>query len=98
MKLIETPQEFAEWCAKHGHSKEELARILGVTRQTLYNLTHPRPHGAAEIAASDETKEDLAKFSRLPPMLSLSLFAIENLGVQSFGQSQQSRKVARRSK
>ena len=98
MKLIETPQEFAEWCAQHGHSKEELARILGVTRQTLYNLTHPKPHTPAEIAASDEIKEDLAKFSRLPPMLSLSLFAIDNLGTSFFGQSHQSRKVAGRSK
>jgi DNA-binding XRE family transcriptional regulator len=98
MKLIETPQEFAEWCDRRDYSKEEIARILGVTRQTLYNLTHPKSRAPAMTAALPETKEDLAKLSRLPPMLSLSLFAIDSLGTAFFGQSQRQRKIARRSK
>ena len=98
MKLVETPQEFEDWREQRGYSKEDLARVLGVTRQTLYNLTHPKPHAQAELAASNAVKEDLAKYSRLPPMLSLSLFAIDNLGMSIFGQGQRIRKVARRSK
>jgi helix-turn-helix protein len=97
-KLIETLQEFEEWRQQRGYSKEDLARVLGVTRQTLYNLTHPKLLVPAESMASKETKKELAGFIRLPPMLSLSLFAIDNLGLGFFGQGQRVRKAARRSK
>ena len=96
MRLIETPQEFADWCTQNGCTKEELARILGVTRQTLYNLTHPKQKASAYTAAIEETQKALAEMSRLPPMLSLSLFAIENLGVDFFGHSKRIRKAVRR--
>jgi hypothetical protein len=97
MKLIESPKDFAEWCDQSNFSKEELARILGITRQTLYNLTHPKQKASAYSTATESTQIDLAGLSKLPPMLSLSLFAIESLGAEFFGHSTRFRKRARRS-
>jgi transcriptional regulator with XRE-family HTH domain len=96
MKLIETESEFERWCAENKFSKDELARILGVTRQTIYNLTHAKRKSTAEHKAPADMQEELASFNKLPPMLSLSLFAIEQLGASFFGASNRVRKPSKR--
>jgi len=96
MVLIETANEFENWCVKNGYSKAEVARILGVTRQTIYNLTHSKPKNAANRNVSAETQKELADFEKIPPMLSLSLLAIEHLGPEFFGSSQHERKPSKR--
>ena len=96
MKLIETAAEFEKWCAEKGYSKDELARVLGVTRQTIYNLTHPKTKSVAEAKAPSELQRDLEKLSKLPPMFSLSIFAIEQLGLDFFGGADRLRKPSKR--
>jgi hypothetical protein len=81
MKLVETPAQFEDWCAAYQCSKDELAKLLGVTRQTLYNWTHPKSPPLSKTIRSDEIRTDLenshSAYLRIPRMLSLSLFALE---------------------
>ena len=98
MKIVETPEEFESWCDTHGYSKDDLAEVLGVTRQTIYNWTHRRPsqvHGSLP----DEVKNDLLvrekAYRKIPRMLTFALLAIETMApVNVFG----GRRLRKRSK
>lgn len=94
--VIETAAQFEEWCKQHKYSKTEIARILGITRQTLYNLTALRSKAPAYQMTSPKVAENLTCYGSLPPMLSLSLFAIEKLGPEFFGESKRLRKPYKR--
>jgi len=96
MKLIETSSDFESWCSEKGYSKNQLAQVLGITRQTIYNLTHPKLMSAAETKAPRKTQEELEKYKKIPPMLSLAIFAIEQLGIDYFGAAKRSRKPSKR--
>src|ERR1700688_3970277 len=96
MKLVERRSEFESWCLEHGYSKVEIARILGITRQTLYNLTRAVPANHASQMAPAKTAKKLASFDELPPMLFLAFFAIEELGPDFFGRSKRIRKRSKR--
>jgi transcriptional regulator with XRE-family HTH domain len=95
MKLVETPAEFENWFKQHGYKKSEIARILGVTRQTLYNLSHAKANEPAHRMIG-KSSDKLDQLNSLPPMLSLSLFAIETLGPKYFGDSARVRKRSKR--
>jgi transposase len=86
MKFVETPQEFEEWCERHGYTKDDLAEILGVTRQTIYNWTH-RPRYQVTTSADRETRIDIEKreeaYAKIPRMLSFALFGIEAMAPTS---------------
>ncbi len=96
LKFVETPEEFELWCAAKGYTKDDVAELLGVTRQTIYNWTHKQPYKLSS-GLSDEAKKGLiAKekaYAKIPRMLSFALLAIETMSpVSVFG----GRRVRRR--
>jgi Putative ATPase subunit of terminase (gpP-like) len=99
MKFVETPEEFEEWCFTHGYSKDDLAEILGVTRQTIYNWTH-RPPYRSQGNLSKEIKRDLEArertYRKIPRMLSFALFAIEAMAPQNVFGGRRLRKRTKR--
>jgi transcriptional regulator with XRE-family HTH domain len=80
MKLIETRQDFKDWCEAKSCTKEELAISLGVTRQTIYNWLEGKRKNPITGEESPETKIQAASYDKLPQMLTLSIFALEQLG------------------
>jgi DNA-binding XRE family transcriptional regulator len=99
MKFIETPEEFEEWCFTQGYSKDDLAEILGVTRQTIYNWTHKSRY-QSQGNLSEEIRKDLeAKeraFRKIPRMLSFALFAIEKMAPENVFGGRRLRKRTKR--
>jgi hypothetical protein len=100
MKLIDTPEEFETWCLKHDVTKDELAELFGVTRQTLYNWTHPKRSVVSEKVKSEDVRADIsqneAQYAKLPRMLSLSLYALDMMDASPLFDGIRVRKRSRR--
>jgi transposase len=99
MKFIDTPHEFEQWCSTHGYTKDDLARILGVTRQTIYNWTH-KPDYRSHRSSSEEVKKDIETkekaHAKIPRMLSYALLAIELMAPQNVFGGRRLRKKTKR--
>jgi predicted transcriptional regulator len=93
MKLIETRADFKTWCEDIGYTKDELAALFGVTRQTIYNWMEGKAKTQNTGFISDNTKSLAAeKYDRVPQMLTLAIFALEQLGRDHFLKGQAVRK------
>jgi DNA-binding XRE family transcriptional regulator len=99
MRFVETPEEFEEWCFSHGYSKDDLAAILGVTRQTLYNWTHKSRYESKSTLSAEVRKDLEARekaYRKIPRMLSYALFAIEKMAPENVFGGRRLRKRTKR--
>jgi hypothetical protein len=89
-RFVKTPREFERWLHHSGLTKDQLAKTLGVTRQTLHNWTVGRASNEIKKTGGHIIEGD-TQYARIPVMLSLSLYAIDHMprefAVQELGQS-----------
>jgi hypothetical protein len=86
MRFVETPEDFETWCERQGYTKDDLATILGVTRQTLYNWTHKRSFEVRSSHSEEITRDIEAQkkaYAKIPRMLSFALLAIETMAPEN---------------